>query len=177
MSKRILIDPEMDNTQDMDNIKGSKGIYYLFTNLSDLQKDFFRKYVTGKSFFDIGCGDGRIILKAMMCGAKKYSGVEIDGEFIKSSNMKRYIKKGNYKEINPNNYEVIYYFLGSTEKIPLDGEGELEFINYIKNFEGTLILYYRKVVHRLEKFQENLFKEGFKEIDNAEYLRVYRRSE
>ena len=171
----IQIDSEMDMKKDMDFLKDSKGVVWIFTNSEDIPKDFFRKYVTGKSFLDIGCGDGRIIMKAMMCGAKKYNGVEINEEFIKSSNMKRYIKKGNYKEIDPNNYEVIYYFLGSTEKIPLDGEGEPEFINYIKNFEGTLILYYRKVFHRLEKFQENLFREGFKEIDNAEYLIVYRK--
>ena len=174
--KMMKIDPEMDMTKDMELIKGSKGIFYWFTTLKDIPKELFGKYVKGKRFLDIGCGDGRMITMAMMYGAKKYAGVELDEKFIKSSPMRRYIKKGDFRDIDFSNYDVLYYFLGGVENIPLDHKGEPELIECLKKFEGALIVYYRKVSHRLQKFHDNLIKEGFKEIDNLRYFRVYRRS-
>lgn len=171
MKKQIpgQIDPEMDMTKDMDLIEGSKGISYWFTTISDIPKDLFRQYVKGKNFLDIGCGDGRIISLAMIYGAKKYRGIEIDEKFIRSSNMQRYIKKGDFCEINLNDYDVLYYFLNS------DSKGEPELIENLKKFEGVLILYHRKVTHRLQAFQDNLLNIGFEEIETIEHLKVYRK--
>ncbi len=169
------IDPEMDMTRDMDFVKGSIGIAWWFTRMKDFPREFFKKYVKGKHFLDIGCGDGRMITLAMMCGARKYHGVEIDGELIQKASMQRYIKKCDFREINLSLYNCVYYFLGSTEQVPPESKGELEFIEYIKNLEGILIIYYRKVSHRLQKLHDNLISEGFVEIDNEVDLRVYRR--
>lgn len=169
------LDPEMDMTKDMDFVKGSKGIAWWFTALGDIPRDFFRKYVQGKSFLDIGCGDGRILTLAMTCGAKKYHGVELDEDLIKKSNMQRHIKKCDFRKVDLLPYHCIYYFLGSTEKTPPAGEGEPDFIEHIKNFEGVLIVYHRKVQHRLQKFEDNLKSKGFEKIESQGHITVYRR--
>lgn len=175
MTNEILIDSEMDMTKDMDLIKGSTGISYWFTTLKDIPKELFEKYVKGNNFLDIGCGDGRMITMAMMYGAKKYAGVELDEKFIKSSTMERYIKKEDFRNIEFNQYNVIYYFLGGVENIPLDYKGEPELIECLKKFEGILLLYYRKVPHRLQKFHDNLIDIGFVEIEHEGYLKVYKK--
>ena len=169
------IDPKMGSLKDMELLKDSKGISWVLSNLESVPKNFFKKYVENKYFLDIGSGDGRVVFLAMKCGAKKYHGIEIEEKFIQKSIFKRFIKKCDYRKIDLNRYDVLYYFLGSMEEIPPKNEGEPEFVNYVKNFEGILIIYYQEVPHRLEMFQENLIKEGFKEIDNSEFLRVYER--
>ena len=112
----IQIDPEMDMTEDLDLLKGSRGIKYFMTDLDDLPKDLFKKYVQGKNFLDIGCGDGRVISLAMQCGAKKYRGVEIDEKFINGARMQRFIHKCDFKDIKFDSFDVLYYFLSSDEK-------------------------------------------------------------
>ncbi len=139
--KETILDPNMDMNKDMDFLRGSRGISYWFSTVSDVPRDLFKKYVAGKRFLDIGCGDGRIIRLAMICGARKYHGVEIDGKFIQASSMQRWIKKCDFRVVDPSLYDVIYYFLGSVEKTPPEGKGEPELIEHLKNFEGTLILY------------------------------------
>ncbi len=169
MVKGKQIDPEMDMTKDMDFLTGSRGISYFFTSIEDIPKDLFKRYVKGKNFLDIGCGDGRIISLAMLCGAKKYRGIEIDEQFIKSSTMQRFIKRGDLCEIDLSNYNVLYYFLGS------DLKSEPELIENLKKFEGVLIVYHRKVTHRLQVFQDNLFNIGFEEVESTDYLKIYER--
>ena len=167
MVKGTQIDPEMDMTEDMDFLKGSRGISYFFTTVSDISRDLFKKYVKGKNFLDIGCGDGRILRLAMICGAKKYRGIEIDEKFIKSSNMQRCIKKGDFLDLDFNIYDVLYYFLGS------DSKSETKLFEKLKDFKGIFILYYRKVPHRLQKFHDNLINIGFLEVNNEKYFRIY----
>ena len=118
-----------------------------------------------------------MITMAMMYGAKKYAGVELDEKFIKSSTMRRYIIKEDFRNIDFSRYDVLYYFLGGVENIPLDHKGEPELIKCLKNFEGILLLYYRKVPHRLQKFHDNLIDIGFIEIENEGYLKIYRKQE
>ena len=172
-----ILDPAMDLTRDMDFVKGSKGISYWFSTIKDIPKELFRKHVRGKLFLDIGCGDGRILALAMICGAKRFHGVEIDGKFIQGSSMQRHIKNCDFRQVDISQYNCIYYFLGSVEKTPPEGTGEPELVEYLKNFRGDLIIYYRKVAHRLQKLHDNLISEGFAEIDNSEYIRVYRRGQ
>jgi|GEM_PF-6651236 len=167
------IDPKMDMTQDIDLVKDSKGVSWWFTDLKDINRELFKKYVQRHKFLDIGCGDGRIVSLAMSCGARRYQGVEIEDKFIQSSSMQRHIKNQDYREVNLTAYDVLFYFLGSTESIPPKGEGEPEFVENLKDFKGTLIVYHRKIPHRLEKFQENLIAKGFQEIESEGYLRMY----
>lgn len=163
------IDPQMDMTRDMDLVKGSKGISYWFTSMEDIPIELFKKYVKGHYFLDLGCGDGRMIRLAMICKAKKFFGIELDEKFIQASTMQRHIKRGDFCEIDLGNYDVLYYYLGSKH------DGEEGLFENLKNFEGILMLYYRKVPHRLQKFQDNLINIGFVEIENESYLKIYRR--
>jgi len=172
-----VIDPKMDMTKDMDFIKGSRGITYWFTEIRDIPRDLFKKYVRGKNFLDIGAGDGRVLRLAVSCGAKKSRGSEIDKKFVESSSMQRWIKICDFKEVDPKNFDVIYYFLGSTQEVLTGRDGEPEVIEYLKNFEGTLILYHRKVGHRLQKFEDNLKSEGFEKVEGKGFLIVYRRGQ
>ena len=112
-----------------------------------------------------------------MCGAKRFHGVELDKKFIKGSNMRRHIKHCDFRQVDIGQYNCVYYFLGSVEKTPPEGIGEPDFVKYLIKFEGYLIIYYRKVAHRLQKIHDNLISEGFIEIDNSEYIRVYRRDD
>ncbi len=163
------IDSEMDMTLDMDLIKGSGGSVYWFTTISDIPKEFFTKYVKGRRFLDLGCGDGRVVSLAMRCGARVFRGIDFDEKLIQKSNMLRYIKKGNFHNIDLNVYDVLYYFLLS------DSKRELELISKFKNFQGVIIVYYRKVNHKLGKFHDEMIKQGFEDIENLEYLRVYKK--
>jgi len=165
---KTQIDPEMNMTLDMDLLSGSMGIAYWFTTISDIPREFFAKYVKDKRFLDLGCGDGRVVSLAMRCGARA-SGIEIDEKFIQKSNMQRYIKKGDLCSIDLSKYEVLYYFLGSY------GKGELILIENLKNFEGVLMIYHRKVSHHLHKFHDKLIEQGFSEIEDQDYLKVYRK--
>lgn len=165
----IALDPEMDRTIDMDLVKGSRGISYWFTTISDIPRDFFIKYIKGKRFIDLGCGDGRVVFLAMRCGASTFRGIEIDEELIKKSNMRRYIKKGDFHDIDFNKYDVLYHYLFS------DSKREFDIIEKLKDFKGYFIIYYRKVAHRLPRFHDEIIKRGFKEIEKEGYLKVYRR--
>ncbi len=169
MKNKVQIDPKMDMTRDMDLVEGSKGISYWFTTLADIPEDFFAKYVKGKRFIDLGCGDGRIVWLARRCGALKYRGIEIDESFIRKAAFHRYMKKGDFHDIDFNNYDVLYYFLFS------DVDKELELVERLKNFDGVIIVYHRKVTHRLPEFHEAMVKQGFKSIEDIKYLRVYKK--
>ena len=169
------LDPDMDMTPDMDLVKGESGISYWFTNLDDFPKNIFTKYTFGKSFLDIGCGDGRMVRLARMSGASKYRGIDVDGSFFIDSSIKRYLKQADFRDVDLTRFNVLYYFLGSVEKIPLDKKGEPEFMEFIKNFKGVLILYHRKVTHRLDAFQKHLINIGFEKIEEEGYIRIYRK--
>ena len=66
-------------------------------------------------------------------------------------------------------YDVLYYFLLS------DFSKELKLIEKFRSFEGIIIVYYKSVSHRLGKFHEDMVRQGFKEIENIKYLRVYKK--
>lgn len=165
--EKVLVDSEMDMTLDMDMVKGSGGSVYWFTEMSDIPREFFIKYVENKSFLDLGCGDGRVVSLAMRCGARVFRGIDNDNKFLKNSNMRRYIKKGNFLDVELNQYDVLYYFLLS------DFKNELKLIEKLKNFQGIIIVYYRKVSHKLKNFHDEIIKHGFEDIENLKYLRVY----
>lgn len=164
----------MDNTRDMDLVYGSRGMSMWMTDIKDIPEDLFKQYVRGKSFLDLGAGDGRILSLAMRCGAKKFKGIEIDDLFLKTSPMQRHMKKLNFYYSNPSEFEVLYYYLGSFE-VPVKNQGEPDFVEHLKDFVGTVIVYFRKVEHRLEKFNENMLGAGFREVEKDKYVIVYRR--
>ncbi len=169
MEGKKIVDSEMDMTLDMDLVKGAGGSVYWFTTISDIPKQFFSNYVKDKRFLDLGCGDGRVVAHALRCGAKVFRGIDNDDTFLKKSSMQRYIKKGNFLDIEFNQYDVLYYFLLS------DNKNELKLIKRLKDFQGIIIVYHRKVSHKLKDFHDGIEKQGFIEIENIEYLRVYKK--
>lgn len=163
------LDLRMDMTPDMDLVKGSRGVSYWFTKMDDLPKNLFIKYVHGKDFLDIGCGDGRMVKLARKSGASKYQGIDIDEGFFKDASIQRYLTKADFRNVDLTRFQVLYYFLGS------ETSNELDLMKSLEKFEGVLILYHRKVTHRLDAFQKHLIEVGFKEIESEGYLRIYRK--
>ena len=167
--EKVKVHSDMDMTPDLDLIKGSKGLGFFMTKIVDIPKEFFSKYVKDKHFLDLGCGDGRVVAHALRCGAKTFRGVDFDKKLIQSTSMQRYLKLGNLHDINFNMYDVLYYYLLS------DNERQPELIVKLKNYEGIIIVYHRKITFKLHEFDSEMIKNGFKNIEDLEYLRVYKK--
>lgn len=160
----------MDMTPDLDMMNDSKGNGYFMTDVADLPKEFFSKYVKGKKFVDIGAGDGRIVLHAHRCGANAF-GIELDDEMIKRCILKRKIKKADFLEMTFERYEVLFFCIGNSPK----SRSDFIFANNLINFEGILIVYHRKVPHRVQDFEKVLKEKGFKFVEAIKYVSVYKK--
>lgn len=166
--KEKQLDSEMDMSLDLDLLKGDDGVSYFMTDTSDLNRDFFKKYVSGKKFLDVGSGDGRIVLLALSCGANSF-GIELNKNFVKMSKCLRRIKRGNFLDIDFSKYNCLFYTLRSNVNEDID----FELIEKWRDFEGTLIIYYRKTPYRLKKIEEAILSVGFTKIDSRTYITVY----
>jgi cyclopropane fatty-acyl-phospholipid synthase-like methyltransferase len=134
-----------------------------------LPGEFFSKYVKGKKFLDIGSGDGRIVTHAILCGANAF-GVELYDEMIRKCVFKRRIKKCNFLDVDFNNYEVLFYYVGSNAK----DFNYFRLIKKLESFKGIFILYYRKVEETKLNFENNILKNNFKKLEEIENVSVYK---
>lgn len=83
-------------------------------------------YCNGKTFLDLGSGDGRVVEWARQCGAVNPRGVELDS-------MATDIK-GNIFEHDITEYEVLFYYSGGSRL-------EYDLLNWIKiKYKGILLL-------------------------------------
>lgn len=155
-------------TPDLDLMKDSGGNWFFMTDTKDLPVDWFSSYVKGKRFCDVGAGDGRIVLHAQRCGANAF-GIEIDKGMIQKCILKRKIKKGDFLTTNFNNYEVLFYCIGNSAAENSDSK----FVENLEEFSGTLIVYHRKVPHRVDEFEQMLFSHGFMLREKIKYVSVY----
>lgn len=162
------LDKEMDMTPDLDLLRGDDGVRYFMTDIKDLPKEFFRKYVQYKRFLDIGSGDGRTVMWAMLCGADAF-GVELNENFIKSSKLSRKIIHGDFLNIDFSKYDCLFYTIRSNA----DEDVDFELIKRFDNFEGTLIVYHRKTPYRVKDFEDFVLARDFEKIDSIPYVNVY----
>lgn len=172
MEKRpmTVIDPEMDMTQDEVLIMDTTGTSYFMTDTSKIDAKFFGKYVRGKKFIDLGSGDGRIVSFALQCGANAF-GIEQDPKFVKMSAIPRRIKQGDFMSVDFTKYDVVFYALASNKNHDLD----YDLLQNLQHLKGTLMIWHRRVPHRLPKFEEALISKGFSKVEKSEFLTVYQK--
>jgi len=166
------LDKEMDMTPDLDILKGDDGVKYFMTDRKDLPIEWFKKYVNKTKFLDVGSGDGRIMFLASFCGADVF-GVEQNQNFIDQCKFSRRVKKENFLEIDYSKYNCLFYTIRSN----VDSGVDFELIKKWNSFKGTLILYYRKTPHRLEKIEKALFSVGFTKTESIPHVNVYDKKE
>lgn len=165
-----ILDKEMDLTRDLDLMEGDDGVGYFMTDVNDLPREFFKKYVAKRKFLDIGSGDGRIVMHAFTSGADAY-GIDYNRNFVKHSALVRRIKFGDFLNVDYSKYTALFYALRSN----VDADLDFELIKKFHNFEGILITYYRKTPYRVEIVEKALFEMGFKKIDSIPHASVYER--
>lgn len=133
---------------------------YILCETSDLT-DIFSKYLRGRKFVDLGAGDGRVVMKAMVYGAIAY-GIEIHKEYIDKSQAKRKMLHADMFKCDWSKYDIIFYYSNSSfneqvmEKLQRECQGK------------TLILYTRYVEETAETFK------NLKLIEESRHVKVYK---
>ena len=134
-----------------------------FSSLDDLY-NVFGDYLPGKSFLDLGSGDGKVVEFASEY-TNRARGVEIEEDLWKKSAVKLQISFGNLFNISICDEEILYYFLKGSKH-------ELELIKKLNDeFHGIVIIYYR----RMKEKQVDVFSSFLdaKEIKVYPYVKVY----
>ena len=70
----------------------------------------FEKYCKGKTFLDLGSGNGQVLGLAFKYGSM-VTGIEIEKDFYENSQFKEWVINKDMFEIDWRNYQIIYYFL------------------------------------------------------------------
>ena len=141
-------------------MRTDRGIYCP-SDLEDL-KEAFEKYCSMKMFLDIGSGTGRVMGLAWKKGAS-VAGVEIEDDFYKHTDFKKWVKHTDYNNIDFSVYDILYYFMKGTD----DEDSLAKKIN--KEARGKLIIYRRGSNN--EEVEEFLAKlEGFEVTETFKYI-------
>ncbi len=82
---------------------------YCPSKFEDIE-EAFENYCPNKMFLDIGSGTGRVMGLAWKKGAT-VAGVEIEDDFYKHTDFKKWVHHKDFELIDFHMYDVIYYFL------------------------------------------------------------------
>lgn len=74
----------------------------------------FEQYVAGKSFLDIGSGNGKIVELALQCGARSAAGAEGDPTLFAQSVCREHILYRDFFDLDFSGYEVLFYVLAGS---------------------------------------------------------------
>jgi SAM-dependent methyltransferase len=136
---------------------------YCPSNFEDLD-EAFEKYCPNKSFLDIGSGTGRVLGLAWKKGAT-VAGVEIEDDFYKHTDFKKWVRHTDYNNIDFHLYDILYYFMKGTD----DEDRLIKKIN--KEARSKIIIYRRGSSN--EEVEEFLAKlKGFEVIDTFIYMYI-----
>lgn len=144
-------------------------------------KESIRKYVAGQDILDIGCGrNGGLAKIVYELGAKSYTGIDIDHEFIEQS-----------KKLTPNGEFICddpIYVLDNIKTKPLimsSGLFELDIVLLDRGYAKRLIkaIYNatapgQVTIHTYaypDDFHETFLSEGFESVYNPWHLNIYRK--
>ncbi len=104
--------------------KSTKGHYYPSEHEDVIEA--LRAYCSGKTFLDLGSGDGRVIEWAKECGAVDPHGIEFDDIATDIH--------GDLFEHDIHQYDVLFYYI-------LGANNEQDLLNWIRlKFNGILLL-------------------------------------
>jgi len=98
---------------DKNNYKANEhGVFYP-SDIDSLRKPF-SVYCPGKTFCDLGSGDGRVLFLAKQCGARGCIGFELDTEL---HNFSADTINADFMDMDLRAYNILYYYLkGSNDE-------------------------------------------------------------
>lgn len=135
---------------------------FLPSRLEDLEHAF-SNYVTGRTFIDLGSGDGRVVRLARQYGANAV-GLELDGSLTEHN---EFSIRGDFMHIELRPYDVVYYYLMGCKK----QDALFEKIN--AEAQGLFMLY-TKECNNLQ-IDDAKGKIDFELLDEYEDLLIYTR--